>query len=248
MSNPSTARNQALGPSSTLVIREIMKDASRDVVGSNTVSAFVKTWQEIKGISVGKQLSRFLVQFGAVWRVAANGTLIIKADTYQAITLPTNAQLSTSEPSGARVYAVQDVDKVPEPGTTLDDIRIEEVEFEFDGTATTMTLRPVSLDSALARALQGTTRSLKFSQSWPGQVTAQSGQTLDINPDDPELKGTGLGAVQMTFGLPGINVQVSAGTRVRFCYDSDDPGRPRVCAFEAGAGGADLLVTVGDTA
>jgi hypothetical protein len=71
---------------------------------------------------------------------------------------------------------------------------------------------------------------------------------LDINPDDADLKGAGLGAVQMTFGIPGCTVQVAAGTRVRFCYDAADPGRPRVCAFEEGAGGSTLLVTIGDPA
>lgn len=248
MSNPSTARNVANGPSSTSVIGTILKDAPRDSVGTNSVSAFVKTFQTVKGLSVGKQLSRFLLQFGAVWRVQSDGKLLIKSDTYPAASLPKDSQLSGVDEARTRTYSVQEFDTVPSPGTTLDGERIEEVEIEFDGTSSTLHMRPVGLDSALSEALTGTRRSLAFSQSWPGTVTSQSGQTLDINPDDPDFKGSGLGKVQMTFGLPGINVQVSPGTRVRFCYDGSDPGRPRVCAFEEGSGGAALLVTVGDTA
>lgn len=245
MFDDATPRN-VVGSTRSVVIKTIMADAPAEVIGTSDLPfGQVKNWQTIQGASVGAQLQNFVAEFGAVWRTRRTGQIDVKLDTYAAATLPVQNQRVNADDHSVS-YAVQLFDVVPEPGTTVDGIRVEEVEIEFNDLSSQLTLRSATLASALATALGGSLARTMFSQTWPATITRQTGQKVAIKPDDARIKGKGLDNVPFNYGLPLITATNCEGCRVRFGYDAGNPGRPRIVAFEASTGSGTCLITIGD--
>lgn len=66
---------------------------------------------------------------------------------------------------------------------------------------------------------------------YPARVVAQSGQLLDLQPDDERLPG--VTGVPMRLGLPGVEVDVEPGSRVLLGFEGGDPSRPVATLWEA---------------
>src|SRR5690606_15789866 len=71
------------------------------------------------------------------------------------------------------------------------------------------------------------TRDSLFLGQYTAVVQRQAADgTLDLLPDDPRLRGTGLQAVPIRHGLPGVEVEVPSGVRVLLGFDAGDSRRP----------------------
>jgi hypothetical protein len=61
---------------------------------------------------------------------------------------------------------------------------------------------------------------------------AADGSTLDVVPEDPAFPA--MGGVPLFHGLPGIKLQLAAGTRVLVEFSEADPARPFVRSWAGG--------------
>jgi len=59
------------------------------------------------------------------------------------------------------------------------------------------------------------------------KIQAQKGDTVDILPDDPDMRGDGLSDVPIANGLPGVKVTVAPGGDAVLFYENGDPSKPR---------------------
>lgn len=84
----------------------------------------------------------------------------------------------------------------------------------------------------LVRAIVG---DFKYFKLYPCAVQSQTGMSLDLLPDDEEIRGPGgLGGVPLRVGLPGFEVVVPHGARVLLGFDNGDPRRPYASLFDPG--------------
>lgn len=111
-------------------------------------------------------------------------------------------------------------------------------------------MTPLEAIKKLVAALTSETR---WHKVYPCTVEGQSGNTLDLRPDDESIRGTGLSAVPIRHGLPGVEVRVPRGARVLLGWEAGDPRRPYAALWEPGsiesisfAGGDKPLARAGD--
>lgn len=91
------------------------------------------------------------------------------------------------------------------------------------------------LKEELERFVRWVMRDVTYHKHYPCTVQGQSGMTLDLLPDDPEIAGAGLGGVPLRVGLPGFVVQVPPGARVMLSFDNGDPKKPAAALFDPGS-------------
>ncbi len=112
------------------------------------------------------------------------------------------------------------------------------------------------LKAAFAEIVRFVMRDTRYHQMYPCEVQGQSADatTLDLLPDDEEIRGTGLSGVPLRHGLPGITVRVPRGARVRLGFAAGDPTRPYAALWEPGTiesisfdGGTKPIARVGDS-
>ena len=83
-------------------------------------------------------------------------------------------------------------------------------------------------------------------------VVVQTGSTVDLTPDDPDLAGLGLQGVPLTWGLPDSTAQLVPGCKVLLFFEQGDPRKPRAVGFDGTAlmiqlgGGTKPVARVGD--
>lgn len=89
------------------------------------------------------------------------------------------------------------------------------------------------LDAVLARLGMQIVPSVDHLAMYPGKVTGQTGQTVDVTCDDVRIGD--VPAVPLQLGLPGSEVQVSPGARVLVGWHGGDPRKPYATTWEGGA-------------
>lgn len=83
------------------------------------------------------------------------------------------------------------------------------------------------LRAALDALIRWTTREQPYLRLYPATVRAQAADgTLDLDPDDAAIRGTGLSGVPIRHGIPGVTVEISAGQRIMLGFEAGDPRRP----------------------
>lgn len=106
---------------------------------------------------------------------------------------------------------------------------------------------------ALGRLLHSLFSRIDYLALYPARVVSQSGQAVDLRPDDSRLPA--LEAVPLNLGLPGVEVDVEPGARVLLGFAGGDPAKPRATLWESGSvrsmrvdAGVDLVVNGGSKA
>lgn len=83
------------------------------------------------------------------------------------------------------------------------------------------------LRAALDALIRWSTREQPYLRLYPATVRAQAADgTLDLEPDDAAIRGTGLSGVPIRHGIPGVTVEISSGQRVLLGFEAGDPRRP----------------------
>lgn len=107
---------------------------------------------------------------------------------------------------------------------------------------------------ALERFIAYVVRDRVYLRSYECTVQRQHDDlTLDLLPDDPVIRGTGLSNVPIYHGLPGVEVRVLAGARVLLSFVGADPSKPCASLWRSGDiedlrfnGGQSPIARVGD--
>lgn len=85
----------------------------------------------------------------------------------------------------------------------------------------------MSAKEALERIIRAVTGDTTYHKHYFATVQGQSGQTVDLLPDDPEIRGNGLSGVPIDNGIPGVKATVAPGTRMTLYFEGGDPRNPR---------------------
>lgn len=72
---------------------------------------------------------------------------------------------------------------------------------------------------------------LDFFAFYPAKVVSQSGNELDLQPDDSRIPG--MAGVPMRLGIPGVTATVAPGSRVLLGWAGGDPQRPVATLWES---------------
>jgi hypothetical protein len=90
--------------------------------------------------------------------------------------------------------------------------------------------------SRLERFIRWVMRDTRYHALYPCTVESQASDgSLDLTPDDESIRGTGLQAVPIRHGLPGVRVKVKQGARLLVGFEAGDPSRPFASFWEPGA-------------
>lgn len=88
--------------------------------------------------------------------------------------------------------------------------------------------------------LRGAFARVDYLALYRAKVVSQSGQTLDVQPDDSRIPG--LSGVPILLGLPGCEVQVQPGCYVLVGWQNGDPAQPYALLWEGGASTTTITV------
>jgi hypothetical protein len=83
---------------------------------------------------------------------------------------------------------------------------------------------------ALVRAALPT---LDYYALYRGKVVTQSGDKVDVIPDDSRIPD--MSAIPIKLGLPGVSIQITPGAYVLIGWEGGDSQRPYVMVWETGA-------------
>lgn len=199
------------------------------------LSAVANHWHRLTG-PAGRTLAAVADVAGYGWRVRADGTVWAGPETWAAQAVAPLEVLDV-DPALGRYQLAGDaaLDLLPGRTVTLDgaEVRVGLIEHHQTGPA----LRTVvwseratdvgrgadRLRAAIAEVVRAEMRALSYALWRPCTVLSQDGDTLDLRPDDPDLRPP-RGVPYRT--LPGVRLTIPAGTRVLLGYEGADPRRP----------------------
>lgn len=177
---------------------------------------------------------------GMSWRVLADGTVWVGAETWATITVRDVDVMGREPVTGCTELAGDAaLDLAPGQTVTLDGtaVRIGAVTHRLDGVALRTTVLEEREDVAGGRLMAAfeavvrrITRRLDYTGCYSATVVQQraSGR-LDLRPEDPRRPSC---ADVPYRTLPGLTVEIPAGSLVSFTYENADPRRPVVVLWE----------------
>lgn len=220
-----------------VVAAEVLREAGETPASTaGSLTAAAPRWHRIAA-PASTALADVARATGYAWRVLADGTIWMGAETWATYT-PTGAVDVTDErPEGGSVTLAGDVLGIV-PGVTLalagrDTLRVEQVTF----LATPREVRAVvveagasglgaAVDAVVRRAL----RRVDYLARYPARVVGSHADgSLDVHPDDARVPAAQ--AVPYR-SLPGVTYTVPTGARVLLGYEGGDPSRPFVDLWE----------------
>ncbi len=233
------------------VLNDLATDSGEklsNLIGPEVKSFSLSRW--LRPVGNGrKALGDLATALGMTWRVLRDGTLWIGTDRYEPV---------TPEDFGARILSPDalhgSVESAPDwpgvrPGvlfldrkvanvvTTVREGRLRQIVYFEDES------RPLGkLGAILSRLVESIVgRRIDYAQSYPCSVVKQSGDLLDVVPDNPKIKGDGLTKLPIRHGVPGMRVEVTKGARCRVRFDNGNPSEPYVALWDFAAGDVTLI-------
>lgn len=252
------------GATVRMVLADLAREAGEAV--SSTIAATVldtalDAWARERGTAVAA-LRALADTLGLAWRVLADGSLWLGAETWAAVEV--EHALLRDAPAEDRVeLATEHLPAGLAPGTTFLGRRVSYVEHHVGAAeATTVVLferasTPSGVDrikAALEALVRRTLWKVDYATIYPARVVAQAADgAVDVRFDTDRLGD--MQAVPLRVFVPGAVVKVAAGARLLVGFDGADPRRPYAMLFESGslteleiatAGGARIKLTGAD--
>ncbi len=185
-------------------------------------------WERVSG-PASRALVAVLDAIGAGFRVLADGSVWVGPETYPTATID-HVLLDEDWIAGVTDIAPTRPDLTP--GVTFLGHRISYVVHKIEPDALRTEAYVNSPGNVLERIFGNLRTAIDYSRPYPCAVVSQNGDgTLQLDPDDKKLKGTGLDNVPIRCGIPA-KVEVSGGARCVLEFDAGDPKRPFVSAWE----------------
>lgn len=230
-----------------VALADVLREAGEALAAtSGDLSTNVTRWHRAAG-TAANAVADVARAAGFAWRVLADGTVWVGAETWPAATV-SGVELLDWRPELGRAELGGDAAALlgilPGQTLTLDAITLRAgcVEHRIDAgeIRTVVFAEPAEKPSgrfvdALARLVAALTRRVDYLGTFPARVVQQHADgTLDLRPDD-ESRLASCTRVPLRHGLPGVTaVSVAAGTRVRLAFDAGDPARPYAALWDAG--------------
>lgn len=191
-------------------------------------------WSRPSG-TIGEALQQVADHLGLSWRVNPNGSVRLRAEAPQTVN-PGAVELERDEARGVVTLAVDRATVLP--GTivgadTAGDVTytaVSELRCRY------FTAGRGGLRNSLERLIRWMTRDSLYLGTYTCEVSRQAADgTLDLMPFDSRLRATGLQAVPIRHGLPGVKeIQVPAGQLVQLAFDEGKPSKPYASLFHNG--------------
>jgi hypothetical protein len=210
-----------------LVARAICDDAGELLADGveDALDAFqLGHWTRLS-MPAGKALDLLVDVLGLSWRVQADGSIWVGAETWEAVDAAhyigqADDDLVIYAPDGAPLL----------PGTTIDGTQAVAVEYQIS---------PGKLRAQVRSAVAGDPPRVPdltlYRASYAGSVKSQAASgKLDITADDPRV-GDLLG-VDFRCGIPGAKVTIPSGSRVRVAFEGADPRGVYALALDQDSG------------
>lgn len=225
------------------VLAGIMADAGEELDGTVAASILGRSlsrWIRPRG-TAAEALDDLAKELGVVWRVTRAGKIWLGAETWPKLEM-SNVEMARGRAGGTLSLAPSEAPLV-RPGVTFQGERVSYVVTTLSGGKLRQELwldegRGDRVASAFERLFERFIgRKAKYLGHYPATVVRQSadGLSLEVVPDDEEIRGEGLKRVPIRHGSPGWGVRVPKGTRIEVAFDGGDPSRPRVANWFPGA-------------
>lgn len=226
------------------VLRDIMQ-ASGETLSPHTdaavLSAPVGRWARSYA-SGGQALRQVATELGVSWRVLRDGTVWLGTETWPVADL-TYDEIDQFPSEGAFMIA-PDVPTLT-VGTSFAGKRVSSVTtrstadglrqyllFEDDNASSHG--RALADIAAVVESLVG--NRIDYTRLYPARVVSQSSDdSLDVLADDVKVRGTGITAVPIRHGLPGVHAKVNPGSYVLLFFEGGDPKKPAAALWPDGS-------------
>lgn len=222
------------------VLEETLRAAGETIATTaDTLTAAVARWHRLRttGDVAVAEVARAA---GMSWRVLRDGSVWMGTEAWGAVTVRDVDVLSREPITGCTELAGDAaLDLAPGTTVTLDGVavRIGAVTHRLDGAMLRTSVMDEREDVAGGRLMAAfetivrrITRRLDFTGHYTATVVQQraSGR-LDLRPEDPRRPS----CTDVPYRtLPGLTVEIPAGSVVSFTYENGDPRRPVVVLWE----------------
>lgn len=219
------------------------------------LSQILERWARTRG-EVRSALHTLATELGAIWRVGRDGLLLIrKTEAYPTIAFESD-EISREPHQSTSTIAPTDLPLV-RPAVTFNGQRVADVTTSWTGSSLRQTIiyedpdgeagtRPRGAAAQFAAAMRRSSEvAINYSQMYPATVVKQAGNELEVNPDDPRIRGGGITRVPMRHGIPGLVVQVKVGQRVNVFFEEGKPNKPAAALWPDGSSVQALTLTAG---
>lgn len=226
------------------VLAETLRAAGEAAAPTDAdLSAAVNRWH--RAATTGSlEVAEVALRAGMTWRALADGTVWVGRETWAPATLGADLDVMAVDPTVGRYELEGDAALDARPGTTVTltidgaarEVRVGAVHHRLDGIVLHTALLEEQTETTAGRLLAAfeslvrrITRRFDRQGVYGARVVAQTGDLLDIQPDDPRRPSCQRVPYRT---LPGLTVQIPAGSRVSFTYEDGDPRRPIVVLWE----------------
>lgn len=215
------------------VVADLLRDAGETLSATSSQGLLgieLEAWDTIE-LPTGSMLSALcaVVGNGANWRVLADGTVWIGAETWPDSGIESR-EIQGDGPNAASVVGTD----IPGllPGTLLDGRRVDTVTHSLD-TDRTSVLFAADDDTDVGRtaAAWGSVQDAQdpmglYASMYRAKVLAQDDDSdlVDLRPDDPRIPD--MRKVQLRHGIPGLRVSVAMGSYLLVGWDDGQPNKP----------------------
>lgn len=226
-----------------VVLGETLRDAGEALAStSGELTATVARWARVAG-PAHHTVADVARAAGYAWRVLDDGSVWCGPEGWAALALGADLDVLSHDPATGRYELAGDACAAIDPGrvVTLDGaaVRVGAVERRQHGAELLTVLyadREGDAGSRLTAAFDGmvkrATRRLDYLAVYPGRVVEQRADgTLDVVADSPDVQ---LPRAIRYRTLPGLALEVPAGTRVAVGFEGGDPARPFAGLWELG--------------
>lgn len=219
------AKNYSSGPSVRMVVKEIL--GSEETLSSTSseeiLSSVVPSYHRMGGGIASHALTQVLQKVRATWRVLADGTVWVGVDEFPEVVLD---HVVEDEDWFSGIITITTEAPVLRPGVTFLGHQIQQVVHYSDTEGLRTEAHTSSSSSALGRFLGLIRREIDYTKRYPARVVAKNPDgTIQVMPDDDDVRGTGLDRVRVRSGVPGV-VKPVKGARCLVGFDAGDPTRP----------------------
>jgi hypothetical protein len=231
------------------VLAGVLRDAGE--IGGSALDLVAPLWARIEA-PASTLVSDVARAAGLPWRVQADGSVRVEADTWADFAPTGDVDVIDDWPERGVMLLGGDVLGI-EPGRTLvlpgrAPVRVEQIEIRAtprELRATITAEGATSLGAVVDQVIRRALRRVDYLAFYPCRVVSQSGQLLDLIPDDTRLPS--ISGVSIRHGVPGLSVAVPTGTRVLLGFDGGDPSRPFAALWERGGTATQIAVNGSST-
>lgn len=233
-------------------LREILQEAGESLSPKTdpaVLSRRFERWSRATG-TAGSALAQFATDAGVSWRMLRDGTVWLGPESWPEA--KASYDIIDVIPARARMVIAPEVPSV-KPGETFAGGKVSTVTtiVAQDGTRQDILFEDENVGSAdrVRQQLTNTVESivgrrLNLSNWYPARVVSQAADgTVDLLPDDPKMRGSGISRVPLRHGLPGCTVRVRPGSTVALFFEDCDAKKPAAGLWPNGSSVLEITVS-----